>query len=182
MQATLHEHKPMSNLHFKMMTLSMKMRDLLRPRRVVLEEAHILPGFQVLDYGCGPGGYVPDASRRTGDSGKVYALDMHPLSIQRVTKVAKERQLTNVETIHSDCQTGLPAESIDLALLYDVFHALTNPDEVLTELHRVLKHDGHLSFSDHHLEHDEIIAGVTHSGLFRLFWKGKYTYYFAKCA
>ena len=43
-------------------------------------------------------------------------------SIQRVQNIVSKKQLTNVETIHSDCQTGLPDDSVDIVLLYDIFH------------------------------------------------------------
>lgn len=62
------------------------------------------------------------------------------------------KKLANVETIHSDCKTGLPDNSVDAVLLYDTFHDLSDPDGVLEELHRVLKPDGILSFSDHHMK------------------------------
>ncbi|GAH29083.1 unnamed protein product, partial [marine sediment metagenome] len=41
-----------------------------------------------------------------GKSGKIYALDIHPLAIQMVQRIATKKQLTNVETICSDCKTG----------------------------------------------------------------------------
>jgi len=85
-----------------------------------------------------------------------------------------------VETILSDCQTGLPENTLDAVLLYDAFHHLSDPDGVLKELHRVLKPDGILSFGDHHMKEKEIVAEVTNSGLFRLSRKGQRTYTFLK--
>jgi ubiquinone/menaquinone biosynthesis C-methylase UbiE len=88
--------------------------------------------------------------------------------------------LTNVETILSDCQTELPDNSLDVVLLYDAFHHLSDPNMVLKELSRVLKPDGILSFSDHHMKENEIVAAVTNNGLFRLSRKGQRTYTFLK--
>lgn len=85
-----------------------------------------------------------------------------------------------METIRSDCKTGLPDNSIDVVLLYDTFHALSDHDGVLEELHRVLKHDGILSFSDHHMKENEIISKITNRGLFKLSGKSKNTYNFLK--
>ena len=56
---------------------------------------------------------------------------------------------------------------------------LSEPDAILAELHRVLKLDGTLSFSDHHMGEDEILSRVTVGGLFRLSKKGKKTYSFS---
>jgi len=172
--------KTQSNFDFKMMALLFKFRDLFLPRRNVLKEVGIQSGFHVLDYGCGPGSYIVPVRELVGKSGRIYALDINPLAIQKVQSLVSKRQLTNVETIHSDCKTELPDSSVDVVLLYDTFHALRDPNGVLKELHRVLKPDGVLSFSDHHMKENEIISKVTNGGLFRLSRKGIRTYNFAK--
>ena len=172
--------KPEPNLHYKFMALGYKFRDFLLPRVHVLEEAGIRRGFHVLDYGCGPGGYIAPLANLVGESGRVYALDIHPLAIQMVQKIALKKLLGNVQTIHSDCATGLDDNLIDVVLLYDTYHDLSDSESVLKELHRVLKPEGLLSFSDHHMKEDEILAGITETGLFRLSEKGKRTYRFLR--
>ena len=172
--------KQMSNSHFKMMTLTFKIRDLFVPRKKVLEEVGIKPGFNILDYGCGPGCYTAPAAQLVGPSGRIYALDIHPLAIEKVKNLVAKKNLKNVETIQSECKTELPDESIDVVLLYDTFHEVDDPDGVLHELHRVLKQDGLLSFSDHHLKEDEINSEITKGGLFRFSKKGKRTFTFSK--
>jgi ubiquinone/menaquinone biosynthesis C-methylase UbiE len=162
------------------MSFTYKFRDFFVPRMKILKEVGIEEGFQVLDYGCGPGSYIAPLADLVGLSGKIYALDIHPLAIQTVKKRAARSKLTNVETIQSDCQTGLPDQSIDVALLYDVFHDLDNQKEVLRELRRILKPNGILSFSDHHLQGDDIVSRLTGKGLFRLARKGQRTYAFQK--
>jgi len=170
----------MSDLGFRFMTLAFKIRDFLRPRREVVKEVGIKEGFHVLDYGCGPGSYVTVVAELVGKSGKIYALDINPLAIEMVKKIAAKKQLSNVETILSDRKTGLPDNSINIVLLYDTFHGLSEPNIVLEELYRVLKPNGILSFSDHHSEENEIISKVTNNGLFRLLRKGELTYSFVK--
>jgi ubiquinone/menaquinone biosynthesis C-methylase UbiE len=160
------------------MSFLFKIRDLITPRMVVLEEVGLTLGDRVLDYGCGPGGYIVDTADIVGEMGQVYALDVHPLAIARVKNLANRRGLTNVATIQSDGRTGLPHESLDVVLLYDVFHMLDKPQAVLAEMHRILKPDGILSFSDHHMKEDDIIAGVTDCGLFTLADRGPKTYTF----
>jgi len=172
--------KPMSNSHFRFMSFGYKFRDFFLPRKNVLQEVGIKPGFHVLDYGCGPGSYITPLAELVDKSGKIYALDIHPLAIQRVQSIASKKQLTNVETICSDCKTGLPDNSVDVALLYDTLHGLSEPNEVLAELHRVLKPNGILSLSDHHMEESEIISKLTDKGLFGLLRKGERIYNFSK--
>jgi ubiquinone/menaquinone biosynthesis C-methylase UbiE len=167
----------MSDFHFKFMSFCFKFRDFILPRKNILKEVGIKLGFHVLDYGCGPGSYVVPATELVGKSGKIYALDIHPLAIQRVQSIASKKHLSNVETICSDCKTGLPDDSVDAVLLYDTLHVLSDPDRVLEELHRVLKPDGILSFGDH-MKENEVVFKVTRRGLFRLLRKGKFTYNF----
>jgi len=63
-----------SNLDFRLMALSFSVRDFLQPREDILKEVGIKPGFYILDYGCGSGGYTIPAAQMVGESGKIYAL------------------------------------------------------------------------------------------------------------
>ena len=92
--------------------------------------------------------------------------------------IAAQKGISNIKTIESDCDTGLPDNYVDVILLYDSFHNLSLPDDVLRELHRVLKGDGTLSFSDHHMNEQDILTRVTKTTLFKLSTQGKKTYSF----
>jgi ubiquinone/menaquinone biosynthesis C-methylase UbiE len=172
--------KPMSSFHFKFMSLGYQFRDFFLPRMNILKEVGIKPGFHVLDYGCGPGSYITPLVELVGKSGEICAVDIQPLAIRKVQHIASKKQLTNMETICSDCKTGLPDNSVDVILLYDTFHNLSDPEGILRELHRVLKPNGILSFNDHHMKEKEIVSRVTSRGLFRLSRKAKRTYTFSK--
>ncbi|MFC1857233.1 class I SAM-dependent methyltransferase [Thermodesulfobacteriota bacterium] len=172
--------KPMSIFGFKIMSLMFKVRDFIWPRLDLLKEAGIESGFSIVDYGCGPGGYILPLAELIGPSGKIYALDIHPLAIKEVQKTAARKAITNVITIESDGKTGLRDNHLDVVLLYDTFHDLSQPDDVMRELHRVLKPGGTLSFSDHHMKEQDILTRVTNTGMFKLSKKGKKTYSFSK--
>ena len=170
----------MSSIWFRLMAWEFKIRDYFHPRKDIMDEVGLKKGFRVLDYGCGPGGYVLTVSHAIGESGKLYALDTLPIAIQMVKTIISKNQLENVETILSDCATELPKDDLDAVLLYDTFHDLEDQKAVLFELHRVLKPNGMLSFSDHHLKENEIISGVAGSGLFELQKKNEHTHTFKK--
>ena len=172
--------KAESNLGFKLMAFTYRFRDFFQPRMDILKEVEIKPGDHVLDYGCGPGSYIIPLAGLVGKEGTIYALDIHPQAIQMVQNIASKKQLKNVETIYSDCKNGLPDNSIDVVLLYDVFHDLNNPNEVLEELHQVLKPNGILSVSDHHMKENEIVSKIVNRGLFGLVKKGERTYNFTR--
>ena len=124
--------------------------------------------------------YITPLAKIVGETGKIFALDIHPLAVQKVQRIASVKKIPNIETIQSDCHTGLPDESIDIVLLYDILHELSKPEKIFKELHRILKTDGTLSCSDHHLGDSEIKSKVTNSGLFKLKKKGQKTFSFVK--
>jgi ubiquinone/menaquinone biosynthesis C-methylase UbiE len=172
--------KPMLGIGFRLMTFVFRIRDFFRPRIDFLKEAGIGSGFCVLDFGCGPGSYIQPLAQLVGVSGVIYALDIHPLAIKEVQNKATRNGIKNIKTIESDCNTGLPDNHVDVVLLYDTFHDLSRPDEVMRELYRVLKSTGTLSFSDHHMDEQDILTEITKTGLFKLSAKGKKTRSFSK--
>lgn len=155
-------------------------RDFFSPPRDKLLEAGLSPGMRVLDYGCGPGSFSIAAAEMTGPEGVVWALDVNSRAVERTLRLAKGKGLANVRGVPSGCETGLDSASIDMVLLYDVFHDIGEGERggVLREIHRVLKPEGLLSFSDHHMDHDAIVRGVTESGVFTLAERKKRTYAF----
>jgi len=170
--------RAMPGLMFRGMSLLFRIRDLISPPSDMLAEVDILPGYRVLDYGCGPGAFVPEVSKRVGPSGRVYALDIHPLAVARVQALVRCEGLDNVETICSGCQTGLADDSLDVVLLYDIFHMLSEQDAVLAELRRVLKPGGTLSLQDPHMQEEDILARVAESGSFSFVQGGIKTFSF----
>ncbi len=161
------------------MSATLKLRDHLVAPQTRLIETRIKPGNIVLDFGCGPGSFSIAAAEIVEKSGIVYALDAHPLAIEQVSRKASQRGLSNIRTILSDGQTGLPDNYVDIVLLYDVFHSLIKPDLVLKELNRVLKKDGILSFTNHS-KRDEFVSVIKNSGLFKLQREGRRTISFSK--
>ncbi len=168
-----------SRFGFKLMRFTFRVRDFFSPRINVLREVGIKPENRVLDYGCGPGSYIVPLSSLVGTSGEIFALDVHPLAIESVEYIASRKRLKNVKTIQSNCETGLSDQSLDVVLLYDTCHDLNNPDEVLREINRILKAEGILSFTDHHMRDEEIKEKITSNNLFKFLRKDKKTYTFS---
>jgi ubiquinone/menaquinone biosynthesis C-methylase UbiE len=174
----------MSNFAFKMMALvGIPIRNMFMPPNKMLAEVEIKPGYHVLDFGCGPGAFTTLIAEKIGPSGMVHALDINPLAVGMVERKARKKNLENVRTIRSNCFTSLPDNCLDYIIFFDVFHTLdNNHQEVLTELHRVLKPKGIMYFSDHHLKEIEILQRLTAKGLFKLKVQGRWTFSFSKVA
>jgi ubiquinone/menaquinone biosynthesis C-methylase UbiE len=110
-----------------------------------LSKLSISNGQTVLDFGCGIGSFTLPLAHLVGAGGKVFALDREPSALKVVRRAAKRKGLTQIETILSDHDTGLPARSVDLALFIGVLPHLEDAMPVLAELHRVLKPGGILA-------------------------------------
>jgi len=110
-----------------------------------INNLNIAEGQKILDYGCGIGSYTFPAANLVGRKGKVYALDKQPSAIKRVEGKAKVGGFSNIDTMLSDEDTGLPDESVDVILLYGVLPEIENKESLLRELHRILKPEGYLS-------------------------------------
>ena len=170
--------KPMKNIGFKGMSAFFALRDKFSDPMKKITKAKVKSGDYVLDYGCGPGSFSLSAAKVVGISGKIYAADIHPLSAENIHKKALKEGLTNIETITTDCSTGLKDNSINVILCFDMFHMLNDQQKVLKEFHRVLKPYAILSLDCHHMK--EIESEIVGTGLFKLVEKIDKTYNFTK--
>ena len=174
------KNKKQSNIDFRFMSFFFKIRDKFHPPIKKIRKANIKQGEIVLDYGCGSGSYTIAAVEKIGPNGKVIAADIHPLALKKVRKKAGKMGYTNIETIQTDCATGLGDESINVVICFDVLHDIPISNDILKEFHRVLKPNATLSFDDHHMNEDEIIDFITSKGFFKLSEKKDKQYNFIK--
>ncbi len=172
------KHYP--NFAFKMMSFIYIFRDLFAPPEEILKEIEIKQGYKILDYGCGPGSFTLAAAKLVGSTGKIYAADIHPLAIKKVRKKVAKKDYKNIETIQTSCDTGFDDESIDVALLFDILHGLSEPESIIKEVHRVLKKEGKLTVTIHHIKEHKGVEIVERTSLFKLENKGKKTHTFKK--
>jgi ubiquinone/menaquinone biosynthesis C-methylase UbiE len=134
-------------IHFGIMSLVHEtLYGLFRDPYPALKAAGLEPGQKVLEVGCGPGFFTLPAAKMVGENGSVHTLDVSPLAIEKVQQKIAQAGATNVKTLLTDAaQTGLPAQSFDLAFLFGLAHPRGGLDGILAELQRVLKPTGILA-------------------------------------
>ncbi len=103
------------------------------------------PGMVVADIGAGSGYYTSRMSKLVGATGRVYATDIQPGMLELLTRRIQAEGLANVTPVLGGMDDPrLPASSIDLAIMVDVYHELQSPQLFLQRLRGVFKPGGRL--------------------------------------
>ena len=119
----------------------------------LLDSLGIQKGMAVADIGAGSGYFSFRLAQRVGAGGRVLAVDIQDEMLQIIRRRAAQRKIGNVEPIRGTIQDpGLPPESVDLALLVDVYHEFSHPWEMIQGIHRALKPGGRLVLVEYRAE------------------------------
>lgn len=105
------------------------------------------PGLLVADIGAGTGYHSWRMARKVGPSGHVYAVDIQPEMLAYISTNMPARGVTNVTGVLGTLtDPKLPAGTLDLVLMVDVYHEFDHPFEMLAAITRALKPGGRLAF------------------------------------
>jgi ubiquinone/menaquinone biosynthesis C-methylase UbiE len=119
--------------------------DLINPSSF-LSNIKIHPSAQVLDAGCGAGGYSIELSKLLDDKGLIHAIDFWDEGIETLTTAIREKGISNINPINADISKHIPlgSASVDFCLMATVLHDLSpeGQESTLKEIARVLKPDG----------------------------------------
>jgi predicted methyltransferase len=123
--------------------------EIYQKREAILALAPVQAGMTVADIGAGTGLFSMMLSDAVGPSGRVYAEEVE----ERFSRFVAERALragrTNVvSVVGTEWGIGLPAGSIDLAFLCDVYHHFDHAPEMLASIRGALRPAGQLFLVD----------------------------------
>ena len=105
----------------------------------------LAPGMVIADIGAGSGYYTSRLARKVAPSGRVIATDIQPGMIEILDRRIKAEGLANVTTVlGAGDDPRLPPNSIDLAIMVDVYHELQQPQLFLQRLKPAFKPGGRL--------------------------------------
>lgn len=158
-----------SSLAFLFMQGWFALRDRFFPVGPLLDRFGIQRGQTVVDYGCGTGSYLKRASELVGPEGRVFAVDIHELAMVAVQKRILKEGLGNVIPVHTDGRiVPLGDDIADLIYALDMFHMVSDPTAMLSELNRICKPQGFFFLEDGHQSRREAKEKVERAGSWRI--------------
>ena len=125
----------------------------------MLQQIGIRRGHTVLDFGCGSGTYTVPIAKIVGEQGRVHALDKDKETLDELMQKAESAGLKNIKRMETSgkLEINLADESVDVVLLFDVFHSYYFPQandrrRLLDEIHRIMKPTAFVSVWPKHME------------------------------
>jgi precorrin-6B methylase 2 len=120
---------------------------------LLVECLDLKPGMVVADIGAGSGVISAMLSDRVGPEGTVLAVDIQQEMLDALAAKCKERGIENIEPILGTNKTPrLKPDTVDLALMVDVYHEFDFPYEMLKEIAKSLKSGGRVVFVEYRKE------------------------------
>ncbi len=126
-------------------------RDAYDHRKEVVEALGLKPGMDVADVGAGTGLFTRIFAPLVGPEGKVYAVDIAESFVKHIERQAAAEGLKNVRGVVCQADAvNLPANSIDLAYICDVYHHFEFPQKSMRSIHEALRPGGQVVLIDFH--------------------------------
>ena len=124
---------------------------------VALNVLKIPKGASVADIGAGSGYITVRLAARVGPSGRVFANDVQPQMLNILARRLNNAKITNVTLIEGTLNDPkLPPASVDLAIMVDVYHELSEPQAMLRHLRESLKPGGRLVLLEYRKEDPKV--------------------------
>ena len=130
---------------------------------IALNVLKIPRGASVADIGAGSGFITERLSARVGPTGRVFANDLQPQMLQILGRRLAQRNITNVTLVQGAIDDPkLDAASVDLEIMVDVYHELSQPQAMLRRLRAALKPGGRLVLLEYRKEDPTIPIKFEH--------------------
>jgi ubiquinone/menaquinone biosynthesis C-methylase UbiE len=128
-------------------------RDIEEDTSLAVRLLGLKKGWVVADVGAGSGYFTVRMAKSVGDTGKVYANDLQPGMIEILQKNVEKAKLKNVVPVLGTLDDPkLPAETLDMILMVDVYHEFSRPQQMLHKMREALKPGGRLVLLEYRAE------------------------------
>jgi len=116
----------------------------------------------IADVGAGTGYYTFKLAKKFPHA-KIYAVEIQDEMIATLNKRKEEKQASKVEVIKGDTLSpNLPANSLDLIIMVDVYHELEYPREMIDAIKKSLKKNGKLLLIEYKAEDPDVAIRPLH--------------------
>jgi SAM-dependent methyltransferase len=128
-----------------------------------LDAIGLKPGMTVAEVGAGTGYVTLRMAKRVSPGGRVFANDLQLEMLERLRQNAAKAGLDNIETILGAAgDPKLPPNRMDLVIMVDVYHELSQPQKMLRAIRASLKPDGRLVLLEYRKEDPAIPIRFEH--------------------
>lgn len=143
--------------------LERREREVEERPQLLIEALQIKAGQTVADLGAGSGYYSFRIAPLVGEQGKVLAIDVEPRMLRIVSERARRERVDNVFTVLSSASDpNLPADSVDLLFMVDVYHELEYPLEMMLKVRQALKPGGRVALVEYRAEDPKVMIKPVH--------------------
>lgn len=109
----------------------------------IFEKAGVTQGSYVADIGCHEGYLSVRLANTVGASGRVFAVDVVAHRLETLKETLKTRDLQNVNVILGNYDDPkLPKNELDVVIIMDTYHEMTNYMKILNHVNMALKSGG----------------------------------------
>lgn len=130
---------------------------------LLVQALQLKPGMVVADIGAGTGYLARRMAPSVMPVGTVFAVDVQPQMVFMLQDMVRSSGLTQIKPmLGAENDVQLPADSVDLAIMVDVYHELAFPHEVLASIVRALKPDGQIAFVEYRAEDPDVPIKALH--------------------
>jgi ubiquinone/menaquinone biosynthesis C-methylase UbiE len=120
-------------------------REVAKHRDEVVKAIGLSAGSRIADLGAGTGLFLKPFSDGVTKTGKVYALEISEGLLRYMRQRVEREGLENVEVLLSkEDSTELPADSVDVVFLCDVYHHFEYHEAMLRSMHKALSSGGQI--------------------------------------
>jgi ubiquinone/menaquinone biosynthesis C-methylase UbiE len=120
-------------------------------------------GDVAADIGAGTGYMSWRMAEIIGQKGRVYCVDIQQEMLDMLSKNMNGRHMTNFQAIlGTDTDARLPANSVDLVLMVDVYHEFDHPYEMMQSITRALKPGGRIAWVEFRGEDPNVPIKLLH--------------------